>query len=76
MGTGPVPAAFVPIRLPWIVFCVDPAKRPMPLTPLPETRFPAPVAVPPITLSCVPPDSAMPWNALGSAAVPAAFVPM
>ena len=76
-GTGPVPAALVPILLPsttgnrWL------AMTPLPL--LPETRFPSPAPVPPNRRpGAFRSTTADAWPAvpLGTAAVPAALVPI
>ena len=76
-GSAPVPAAFVPIRLPWIVLWPDAVaqKGRNEATPpwFPEMRFPAPGAVPPTRLSRT---TATPAWPLPTAAVPAAFVPI
>jgi hypothetical protein len=72
--TAAVPSALVPIRLPWIwvplaLTTLTPPKS------LPESRLPAPATLPPIREFGAP-LMAMPSLPLGSAAVPAAFVPM
>ena len=76
-GSGVVPSAAVPMRLPTIFVLVDWSSR-TPVAPLveaPDMRLPAPGAVPPIVTPSTS-MTVMPWPLLGTAAVPAALVPM
>lgn len=76
-GSGAVPSAAVPMRLPTICVLVDWTSR-TPVAPLveaPDMRLPALGAVPPIVaLSAW--KTVTPWPLLGTAAVPAELVPM
>ena len=69
-----VPAAFVPIRLPWTTTPFAAA-----LTPnwLPEMTFPKPAVVPPITaFTLSPPNTCTPGAPLPTADDPVVSVPM
>ena len=76
LARAAVPAALVPIRLPWTtVPVVRLLLRKTPLPPFPEITLPVPAAVPPIVLF----GELTTWTPtapLARAAVPAALVPM
>src|SRR5262245_43516996 len=77
LGMAAVPAAFVPMKFPstWLPVADEPEML-TPAWPLPEMRFPAPDAVPPTTLLVAEVLMNTPALVLGTAAVPAALVPI
>jgi hypothetical protein len=78
LGMAAVPAALVPIRLPSTTLPL-PLLKWMPSPPLPAMRLPAPAPAPPMVVLATPPrklPKRMPWPPFGTAAVPAASVPM
>ena len=74
-GTPLVPAAFVPIRLPWMRLPrVPEPDSATPVLPFPEMRLPAPAAEPPTVVRRVKDEDSK--SGVGQGAVPAAFVPI
>src|SRR4030095_11016343 len=68
LGRGRVPVRSVPIKLPWRVWFVP--LRLMPSESLPEIRFPAPGAVPPIRQFCEEEPQMIPCNPFPKSWVP------
>src|SRR5207302_8627131 len=75
LGSAAVPAALVPIKLPWTEFVDELPTMLMPTPPLPEMRLPAPAVAPPIVFE---EELLMstPLNELPSALFPLTSVPM
>ena len=73
--SGPVPAAFTPIRLPWTRFPEPPFRNATPDQPLPEITFPAPETDPP-TVVFEALSSQIPSSLLPTAIIPVRSVPM
>ena len=74
LAIAPVPAAFVPIRLPWIVLPSLKLDQ-MPHSVLPEMRLPSLAPVPPTVLLFAPLLNDTPDRPLAIAAAPAALTP-
>ena len=82
LGSAAVPAAFVPMRLPCTTVLAELVERwtptpKLPLLPLPEIRFPAPLTVPPMKLPIMPVlNTSTPLCRFAMIAVPVMSVPM